>query len=477
MAPPSESSRRDFLKLAATAAVAASAASAASASAEDEKPIVGCGKPAGTAAGAATAKRVGIATIGLGGQGNSDTKAMLKTPGVELVAVADLYDGRLKRAREVYCDNVVTTRDYKEVLARPDVDAVIIATPDHWHSRIAIEAMNAGKDVYVEKPMVHSVEEGLQVVEAQRRTKRILQVGSQRVSSVVYHKAKELLAAGAIGELNMVEAWWNRNSAIGAWQYTIPPDASPQTVDWERFLGPAPRRPFDATRFFRWRNYDDYGTGVAGDLFVHLFTGVHFVTGSLGPTRVMATGGIRYWKDGRDAPDVMLGLFEYPKTAAHPEFTLSLRVDFAAGAGGEDAFRFVGPEGIMNIGRDGITITKREPEKEPGYTIDTFSKAIQDAYLADYRKKYPERKNEIRTGREERYERPQDYNETDAHTANFVEAVRTRTPVVEDSVFGLRAAGPALLCNASQREHREVTWDPETMRRTDGHGVETTSTR
>jgi predicted dehydrogenase len=362
---------------------------------------------------------------------------------------------------------VVTTRDYKEILARPDVDAVIIGTPDHWHSRIAIDAMNAGKDVYVEKPMVHDVLEGLDVVDAQRKTRRILQVGSQRASNVVYHKAKELLAAGAIGPVNMVEAWWNRNSPLGAWQYTIPPDASPQTVDWERFLGPAPKRPFDPVRFFRWRNYDDYGTGVAGDLFVHLFTGVHFITGSMGPTRIMASGGLRYWKDGRDAEDILLGLFEYPKTAAHPDFTLSLKVNFAAGAGGEDAFRFFGPEGVMSLGRDGITISRREPDKEPGYTIDTFSKAIQDAYLAEYRKKYPERKGELRTGREEKFQPPQDYNETEAHTANFVEAVRTRKPVIEDAVFGLRAAGPALLCNVSQREKRPVTWDPEAMRRTD----------
>jgi predicted dehydrogenase len=461
MAPNADASRRDFLKIAAAAAVAATATPTA-ANAQD-KPAVGCGK-------AGEGKRVGLATIGLGGQGTSDTKAMLKTPGVELVAVADLYDGRLQRAREVFCENVVTTRDYKELLARPDVDAVIIATPDHWHSRIAIEAMNAGKDVYVEKPMVHSVEEGLAVIEAQRRSKRILQVGSQRVSSIVYQKARDLLAAGAIGELNSVEAWWNRNSAIGAWQYTIPPDASPQTVDWERFLGPAPRRPFDPVRFFRWRNYDDYGTGVAGDLFVHLFSGVHFVTNSLGPTRIMASGGLRYWKDGRDAPDILFGLFEYPKTATHPEFTMSLRVNFAAGAGGEDAFRFVGPEGILSIARDGVTVTRREPEKEPGYTIDTFPKALQDAFLEDYRKKYPERKRELRSGREEKYQPPQDYNETEHHTANFVESVRTRTPAVEDSVFGLRAAGPALLCNASQREKRAVAWDPEALRRVDTNG-------
>jgi predicted dehydrogenase len=449
-----QASRRNFLKLAAVSALARAAAPAA---AEDEPPL-GCGKTSSD-------KRVGLATIGIGGQGTSDTKAALKVPGVELVSVADVYDGRLVRAREVFCEGLVTTRDYREILARPDVDAVIIATPDHWHARLAIEAMQAGKDVYVEKPMVHSVEEGPAVVEAQKKTGRICQVGSQRVSSILYHKAKDLLAAGAIGPLNMVEAWWSRNSAIGAWQYTIPPDASPATIDWERFLGPAPRRPFEPIRLFRWRNYDDYGTGVAGDLFVHLFSGVHLVTGSLGPTRIMATGGLRHWKDGRDAADVLLGLFEYPKTDAHPEFTLSLRVNFADGAGGgEDGFRFVGPDGAMAIARDRVIRSPADPAQEPGYTIQTFPKAVQDAFLEEYRKQYPETKRELRSGREEVYRRPEDYSDTEHHMANFIEAVRTRTPVIEDAAFGLRAAGPALLCNVSQREKRAVSWDPVAMR-------------
>ncbi len=449
----SERSRREFLKLVSATAVMTGGARTLAA---QEKPPAGCGTPS-------AARPVRVVTIGMGGQGTTDTKAALKTPGVELVGVADVYDGRLARAREVFCGSVATTRDYKELLARADVDAVIVATPDHWHAEIAIEAMNAGKDVYVEKPMIHSVDQGRPLVEAQKKTGRILQVGSQRVSSIVYLKAQELLASGAIGELNLVEAWWNRNSAIGAWQYSIPPDASPQTVDWDRFLGPAPRRPFEPIRLFRWRNYDDYGTGVAGDLFVHLFSGLHLVTGALGPTRIMATGGLRYWRDGRDAEDVLLGLFDYPKTAQHPEFTLLLKVNFADGGGDSSGFRFVGPRGVLSIGGDAVTLSRTAPEKEPGYTIDTFTRAVQDAFLEEYRAKYPEAGREMRPFAEERFRAPQGYNDVEHHFANFVSSVRTRQPPVEDAAFGFRAAGPALLCNVSLREGRPVRWDPQAM--------------
>ena len=409
--------------------------------------------------------KIRIALIGAGGMGSGDANMSLSLPGVELAAVSDIYDGRLARAKEVWGAHVFTTRDYREVLARKDVDAVIIGTPDHWHAQISVDAMNAGKDVYCEKPMVQKIEDGRRVIEAAKSTGRIMQVGSQRVSSIVYQKAKELLKQGAIGELNLVEAWWDRNSAIGAWQYSIPTDASEATIDWDRFLGAAPKHPFEPVRLFRWRNYRDYGTGVAGDLFVHLFSGMHFVTGATGPSRVMATGGLRYWKDGRDVPDVMMGLYDYPATSAHPAFNLALRVNFVNGAGETSGFRFVGSEGILTID-NGVTVSKQPRESEPGFTIDTFTKAQQQDYMKQYRQKHPVQRataDGMRPIGEEKYLPPRGYSDHRDHHANFINAVRTRKPVIEDPTFGLRAAGPALLSNLSVFEQRTFAWDADSM--------------
>ena len=448
-----KTTRRDFIKLAAAGTVLAGAT----------ETIIVPAKGRDATQTVSPNNKIRLATIGIGGQGSADTSVALRVPGVELVAVADVYDGRLVRAKEVFGNHLFTTRDYREVLARSDVDAIIIGTPDHWHMPISVDAMNAGKDVYCEKPMVHSIEEGRRVIEAQRKNNRIFQVGSQRVSSIVYQKAKELLAAGAIGELNLIEAWWNRNSPIGAWQYSIPPDASPQNIDWDRFLGKAPKRPFEPIRLFRWRNYRDYGTGVAGDLFVHLFSGMHFIVGTNGPSRVMTTGGLRYWNDGRDVPDVMLGIYDYQKTSAHPAFNLFLKVNFADGASENSGFRFIGTDGVMTLAQ-GVTVARRQKQAEPGYTINTFPKDVQDVFLKDYRAKYPEDRKRIGEMSEQTYVAPAGYSDSYDHFVNFFEAIRTRKPVVEDSVFGFRAAGPALLSNMSYFENRIYGWNPEEMK-------------
>ena len=194
-----------------------------------------------------------LALIGAGWQGQGDTMTALQVPGVKLVAVADCYDGRLAHAKELWGADLFTTRDYREILSRKDVDAVLIATPDHWHKQAAVDSLRAGKDVYLEKPMIHLYSDGPEIIAAVKASDRILQVGSQRVSSIVYAKAKELLASGAIGKLNMVTARWDRNSSIGAWNYSIPLDASTETCDCPRFEGTAPHIPLSAERFFQWR--------------------------------------------------------------------------------------------------------------------------------------------------------------------------------------------------------------------------------
>jgi predicted dehydrogenase len=401
-----------------------------------------------------------FALIGAGIQGQGDTKFAVQVPGVKLVAVADCYDGRLEHSKELWGKDIFTTRDYSQILARKDVDAVIIATPDHWHKQAAIDAMKAGKDVYCEKPMIHLYSDGPEMIEAARANKRIIQIGSQRVSSVVYAKAKELLAAGAIGQLNMVTARWDRNSSTGAWNYTVPLDASTETCDWQRFLGTAPKIPFNAEQFFQWRKWKAYGSGVAGDLFVHLFSGTHFITGTNGPTRAMATGGLRFWKDGRNVPDVMLGLFDYKEG-----FNLSLRVNFVDGGEESEGLVFTGSEGTMEIAGNSVTVSRTPREKVPGYTISTFTDAMQRRFLDEYREKHPviHPVGEPPPG-VEKYVAAAGYSDSYDHFHNFFNSVRTRQPVVEDAVFGFRAAGAALLSNLSLERGAVVNWDPDAMK-------------
>jgi len=261
-----------------------------------------------------------IGAIGMGIMGFNNVDTAISIPGAKLVATCDLYDGRLERSKEVYGAQTLTYKNYQDLISRDDIDAVIVSTTDHWHDKI--------KHVYLEKPMVHHISEGQSVVDAEKASGKIVQIGSQRVSSLVSKKAKEIYESGAIGKLVLAEASFERQSALGAWQYSIPRDASPKTVDWKAFLGDAPEIPFNKEHFFRWRNYQAYGTGVAGDLFVHLFSAMHYIISSSGPERIYASGGLRYWEDGRDVPDVMTAMFDYPDTATHPAFNMMLKVNF-----------------------------------------------------------------------------------------------------------------------------------------------------
>lgn len=412
--------------------------------------------------------KIRLAVIGYGIQGHGDVKTALNVPGVELVAACDLYTGRLENAKELHGKDLFTTKNYHEILDRKDVDAIIIATSDHWHARITKEALKKGKAVYCEKPMVHKIAEGMSVVEAHKASGKIMQVGSQRVSSIVYKKAQEILASGEIGKLNMVNAVYDRQGSIGAWEYTMPSDASPDTVDWNRYVEGMNKMPWDVKKFFWWRNYKDFGTGVAGDLFVHLLSGTHLITGSKGPHKIFSSGQLSYWKDGRDVPDVMTGILQYPDAAEHPAFQLTLQVNFISGTGGQEIIKLVGEEGTIEIKGNGLTVKHSIMPKAPGFggydALFTYPKAMQDSLTEAYNKRYTEDEKKRPTKADIEFKAPVGYSDHLDHFTNFFDAVRTGKQSVEDSTFGFRAAAPALACNASYFEEKIINWDPENMK-------------
>ncbi len=441
--------RRRFIGTLAGSAAAAAAVTMSAAS-RDREEVIPDRDPS-----FAANDQIQLALIGAGIQGTGDTSTAITVPGVKLVAVCDLYDGRLTDSKKRWGQDLFTTRDYREIINRPDIDAVIAAVPDHWHKQIAVDALGKNKSIYLEKPMVQQLGEGEAVIAAQKASKGILQVGSQGMSSLSNEKARQLLADGAIGKLLYAEGFWARNSPSGAWQYAIPPDASEQTLDWDKFLGATAKRPYDPLRFFRWRNYKDYGTGVCGDLFVHLFSSLHFITGSMGPTQIMAQGGLRFWKDGRDVPDVMLGMFDYPETPAHSPFTLSLRVNFVDGTSGNTFLRMVGTGGAMDVGFDNEVTVKYQKTWDP-------LKATQGDFRANPE---PDARKDIVPAANIVYRAEQGYKGAHYdHFSNWFRAIRTAGKVIEDPVFGYRAAAPALACNLSYYEKRAIQWDPVTMK-------------
>lgn len=459
--PEQASSRRSFLKTLGLAGTAAATVPSTLAQAGTAPTYLNLVK---SHSSTAANDKIRIALVGTGGMGIGDTQTALMVENVEMVAACDLYDGRLRRAKELWGDALFTTRDYRQILERTDVDAIINGTTDHWHEKISSDAMRKGKHVYCEKPMVQKVEDGHTLIKVQKETGKVFQVGSQFASSIIISKAKDLLKAGDIGELVFAEAQYDRHSAMGAWQYSIPPDASTQTVDWDTYLGTAPKREWDPKRFFRWRNYQDYGTGVAGDLYVHLLTTLHTITGSKGPNRVYASGGLRFWKDGRDVPDIHLAIFDYPKTAEHPEFNLTTRSNFVDGGGGGYLVRLVGTEGDLAIGWDSLTVRHHKLPKAPGLSIDNFPKDQQEAYLKEYNQLYPNRP-EMEGPREMVYKTPKDYKgDRYEHFVNFFDSIRNKKPVVEDATFGLRACGPTQCGNMSLFKKQIVSWDPNAMK-------------
>jgi len=397
--------------------------------------------------------RVRFGIIGVGMQGNGLLATAITLPGVECVAAADLYDGRHTLAKEIAGAKITTTRHYKELLDNKEIDCIIAAVPDHWHKQVFVDTVSAGKDIYLEKPMSHTATEGVEMVAAAKRTGRITQIGSQRVSSAICAKVRAMLAQGAIGDLNLVEGWLGRNDPNGAWVYPLPTDLSPQTLDWDTWQGTVPKREFDGKIFARWRCWKEYGTGVAGDLLVHLVSGMNYMLGwNEAPSRAMALGGILRFPDGRNMPDIQAVLYEYGKIPVYLRLNLGCEMP--------ETYRFQGSKGILEATEFGLTYSPQTGEDSaPSYYATAFPREMREAY---YKKWHEE--HDAPPGKEPLQEaytyRGDDWDDLRPHLWNYFQAVRSRKPVAEDALFGHHAALACHMANESYFRKTIVVWDP-----------------
>src|SRR5579864_1122063 len=401
----------------------------------------------------AASDRVRFGMIGVGMQGSQLLAQSIELPGIECIAACDLYDGRHILARETTDKaDLPVTRRYQELLANKDIDCIIAAVPDHWHKQVVVDAMSAGKDIYCEKPMSHSAEDGVAMVAAAKKADRIIQIGSQRVSSVICAKAKELLAKGIIGELNLVEGSLGRNDPTGAWEYPPPLDLSLQTLDWDTWQGTVPKREFDPKLFARWRCWKEYGTGVAGDLLVHLVSGMNYMLGwNEPPARATAAGGILRWNDGRNMPDVQAVIYEYGKIPVYLRLNL--------GCESPEVYRIQGSKGILEVTEWTIAYFPQSGEDTaPSYYANGFPHDMKESY---YKKWHAD--NDPTPGKEPIAEgytyRGDSWDDLRPHMWNFLQAVRSRKPVVEDAVFGHHAALACHMANESYFRKASVKWD------------------
>jgi predicted dehydrogenase len=396
--------------------------------------------------------QIGLGFIGVGIRGSYHLENFYKAPGVRAIMAADVYDGHLDFAKEATEGKIETTRDYRQVLDRRDIDAVVISTPDHWHARMVLDALAAGKHVYIEKPMTWSFDEGPRIIDAVKRSGKLLMVGSQGKTSPLVAKARELIKAGILGKVNMARLADHRNSPEGAWVYPIPLDATPERIDWTRWLGSAPARPFDPNRFFRWRCWWDYSGGVATDLWVHNLTTLHEMMDVKGPKSVVAQGGIFRFNDGRTCPDLLTGLYEYPG------FVLEITANLG-NSRHDTGILVAGSEASLTVTAKGVQVTF-EPAPPPiaSYGLNGWTRAAKEKYLESIGfgggkspqvpATKPPQEFTVEAGME--------------HWEYFIQSLREGKPSRENAEDGHYAAGAAHLGNMAYKKGRRMNWDLDT---------------
>ena len=377
---------------------------------------------------------IGVGTRGSAGLGWLHTAAPNDS---QITAICDTYQGYVSRAKDIMKTVWGTTpaayNDYRDLLADKNVDAVFIMTPEHLHHDMAIAALKAGKHVYVEKPLAHTIEEGFDIVRVWEQSGKVVQVGTQNRSSSLYKRAKELVQQGMIGDVHFVRAFWYRNSLPNdpAWRYVIPAEATPGNTDWIKFLGTAPQRDWSPERYFQWRLYWDYSGGISTDLLVHQTDIINFMLNKTVPKTCMASGGIYRWHDDRDTPDTFSAIYDYADN-----FQINYSCYF-----GNDHYGF----GEQLCGNEG--------------TIEVMNR--QDLYFTpeSFRGKAPA---SISSRQPIHLNGRADFNEADGainHFRNFIMSVQGKEKPIAPPPVGQQAAISGHLATLSLKHNKKILWD------------------
>ena len=433
MTKPNEPTRRDFIRQVSAGAVAAAGAGStlSGEGVTRQAPAVSKGRVIGAN------DRINVGFVGCGGRMNAHIRRVMernKERGdVQAVAVNDIWDKRKQRAREATgVDQRSVYHDYRDVCARPDVDVVVIASPDHWHHLQTLDALRNGKDVYLEKPMTYTVDEAREVTEAVKSSGRVLQVGSQYTSMDHFWKAKQAIKDGLLGEVVWASGGFGRNRNLrGEWNYAIDPEATDKTLDWKAFLGPAPKRAFDPERYFRWRKYWDYSGGIATDLFYHTVSPLLVAIGGDFPFRVTSSGGIYVQKD-REVPDTFFMNVDYPA------WTMQLACSVASGAGAPLVIH--GSEATLFVGQNSENL------------VNTQMEVVPDAeYRDEFVKKTGGDTLKIEVQPVARGAHP--------HMDNFLECVRSRQEPNLPAKLGYQAMAAIGMGVQAYRQHEVLFFD------------------
>jgi predicted dehydrogenase len=384
--------------------------------------------------------KITIGWIGVGTRGNAAIDWLHKTApnDVQIKAICDTYQGYIARGKDrvqtIWGNMPAAYNDYRELLADKSIDAVIIMTPEHLHHSMTIAALKAGKHIYIEKPLAHTIEEGFEIVKEWQKTDRIVQVGTQNRSNSLYKKAKELIQQGMIGDVHYVRAFWYRNSAPNnpAWRYVIPADANEQNTDWKRFLGPAPKRDFDKKRYFQWRLYWDYSGGISTDLLVHQTDIVNFMLDKKVPKSCVASGAIYRWteNDDRDTPDTFSAIYEYPG---------NLQINYSSYFGN---VRYGYGEQLM--GNEG--------------TIEVLNR--RDLYF--HPEVYSGAPPQVSSRKPIHLNALKDFNEQDDaknHFRNWIQAMLGKEKVIAPPTVGQEAAISGHMATLSFKNQKKIIWD------------------